>query len=231
MNGAQKEAFTNLVTTGPVGLLQGPPGTGKTEFIAAFAHYLIDKVGVRNILLVSQSHEAVNTAAERIRAHCRRLGTALDVVRFSNRGQVVSEELLDAYSRNIVDRQRNSFSAELKERVGALASSLGLGTEFAQTMVDVNQRITRQIKSLESLEKDIMRATDDEDRAALEALRKAVQNDVSLSAKAYLGDSDLSEVPPQTILERVYAHSVGPWGPTAGVQALSGSDPTLAGFQ
>ncbi len=50
-----------------------------------------------------------------------------------------------------------------------------------------------------------MRATDDEDRAALEALRKAVQNDVSLSAKAYLGDSDLSEVPPQTILERVYA--------------------------
>lgn len=97
LNGAQKEAFTNLVTTGPVGLLQGPPGTGKTEFIAAFAHYLIDKVGVRNILLVSQSHEAVNTAAERIRAHCRRLGTALDVVRFSNRGQVVSEELLDAY--------------------------------------------------------------------------------------------------------------------------------------
>ena len=53
-----------------------------------------------------------------------------------------------------------------------MASSLGLGTEFAQTMVDVNQRITRQIKSLESLEKDIMRATDDEDRAALEALRK-----------------------------------------------------------
>ncbi|KES23064.1 AAA domain-containing protein [Pseudomonas sp. AAC] len=205
LNGAQKEAFTNLVSTGPVGLLQGPPGTGKTEFIAAFAHYLIDKVGVRNILLVSQSHEAVNTAAERIRAHCRRLGTALDVVRFSNRGQVVSEELLDAYSRNIVDRQRNSFSAELKERVGALASSLGLSTEFAQTMVDVNQRITRQTKSLESLEKNIMRATDDEDRAALEALRKAVQNDVSLSAKAYLGDSDLSEVPPQTILERVYA--------------------------
>ena len=32
-----------------------------------------------------------------------------------------------------------------------------------------------------------------------------MQNDVSLSAKAYLGDSDLSEVPPQTILERVYA--------------------------
>jgi serine/threonine protein kinase len=205
LNDAQKDAFSNLITTGPVGLLQGPPGTGKTEFIAAFAHYLIDKVGVRNILLVSQSHEAVNTAAERIRAHCRRLGTALDVVRFSNRGQVVSEELLDVYSRNIIDRQRNSFSAELKERVGALASSLGLSKEFAQTMVDINQRISRQTGTLATLDKDIERTEDGADRKALKALRETVQGEMRQAAKAYLGDAELDEVPPQEILERVYA--------------------------
>lgn len=47
-------------------------------------HYLFDVQKVKNILLVSQSHEAVNTAAERIHA-CTRLGTNLELVRFSNR--------------------------------------------------------------------------------------------------------------------------------------------------
>src|SRR5690606_17266685 len=67
LNAQQREAFTRLVNYGPVSLLQGPPGTGKTEFIAAFVHYLIEKQQTKRILLVSQSHEAVNTAAERIR--------------------------------------------------------------------------------------------------------------------------------------------------------------------
>ena len=70
LNKAQKIAFARLLQNGPLSLLQGPPGTGKTEFIAAFVHFLFEKQNVKNILLVSQSHEAVNTAAERIRNHC-----------------------------------------------------------------------------------------------------------------------------------------------------------------
>ncbi|MCZ5143030.1 AAA domain-containing protein [Escherichia coli] len=90
LNEQQRKAFNKLVNNGPLSLLQGPPGTGKTEFIAAFVHYLIEKQNTKRILLVSQSHEAVNTAAERIRKHCSRLGTELDVVRFSNREGAVS---------------------------------------------------------------------------------------------------------------------------------------------
>ena len=101
LNQEQRDAFNTLLTRGPLSLLQGPPGTGKTEFIAAFVHYLVAKARVHNILLVSQSHEAINTAAERIRRHCRRLNTPLDVVRFSNSEGAVSEELLDVYARNI----------------------------------------------------------------------------------------------------------------------------------
>ncbi|MFW7344285.1 AAA domain-containing protein, partial [Pollutimonas sp. H1-120] len=67
LNEQQRLAFQQLLSTGPLSLLQGPPGTGKTEFIAAFVHYLIEKQGTERILLVSQSHEAVNTAAGRIR--------------------------------------------------------------------------------------------------------------------------------------------------------------------
>src|SRR5690606_16777414 len=100
------KAFQRLINSGPLSLLQGPPGTGKTEFIAAFVHYLIEKQNVKNILLVSQSHEAVNNAAERIRKHCARLETPLEVVRFSNRENTVSDGLKDVFSKAITAQKR-----------------------------------------------------------------------------------------------------------------------------
>jgi KaiC/GvpD/RAD55 family RecA-like ATPase len=63
LNQQQREAFSKLLNFGPLSLLQGPPGTGKTEFIAAFVHFLVEKLNTKRILLVSQSHEAVNTAS------------------------------------------------------------------------------------------------------------------------------------------------------------------------
>lgn len=213
LNEAQRAAFTKLITSGPVGLLQGPPGTGKTEFIAAFIHYLISKIGVRNILLVSQSHEAVNTAAERIRAHCRRLDTELNIVRFANRDQVVSEELLDVYSRNIVDRQRNSFSAELKERVGAMASSLGLSKAFVQTMVDVNQRAFRLVRSLDKLDNEILRTSEESaDRKALTGLQKSLLAELKTNAEEFLGTSVDAIISPNDLLEDIYEHMRNRYG-------------------
>ena len=155
LNDAQKEAFARLVSTGPLGLLQGPPGTGKTEFIAAFSHYLISEVGARNILLTSQSHEAVNTAAERIRSHCRKLNTDLDVVRFSNREQVVSDELRDVYSRSIVSQQRESFRAEIAHRLSLMAPSLGVSAAFLERLVTVQQKVGGLVKGLARLTADL----------------------------------------------------------------------------
>lgn len=130
LNEQQREAFSKLLNFGPLSLLQGPPGTGKTEFIAAFVHFLVEKLDVRRILLVSQSHEAVNTAAERIRKHCGRLGTALEVVRFSNREGAVSHGLKDVYSHAITSERRELFNAEYHYRVAALSDALGLDAEF-----------------------------------------------------------------------------------------------------
>ncbi|MGP6191586.1 MAG: NERD domain-containing protein [Vulcanimicrobiaceae bacterium] len=64
LSATQREAFERLWSLGPVGLLQGPPGTGKTRFIASFVHYALTEGGMHNALLLSQSHEAVNNAAE-----------------------------------------------------------------------------------------------------------------------------------------------------------------------
>ncbi|SGZ08870.1 AAA domain-containing protein [Moritella viscosa] len=156
LNQQQRKAFQQLLSNGPLSMLQGPPGTGKTEFIAAFVHHLIEKQNVKNILLVSQSHEAVNTAAERIRKHCLRLDTELDVVRFSNREGAVSTGLKDVYSSAIVAEKRELFRAEAKYRVASLSQALGLQAEFLSDLIEAELTLFKQIdtlhKSIDSME-------------------------------------------------------------------------------
>lgn len=165
LNSQQREAFQNLLSTGPVSLLQGPPGTGKTEFIAAFVHYLIEKQDAEKILLVSQSHEAVNTAAERIRKHCLRLETPLDVVRFSNKETSVSNGLKDVYSQALVDERRALFIAEAKERISSLSQSLGLNDRFLAEACELELSIIRQIDTLLKLQNTINAEDTDADDA------------------------------------------------------------------
>jgi len=155
LNSQQREAFKKLVNYGPLSLLQGPPGTGKTEFIAAFVHYLVEKQQVNNVLLVSQSHEAVNTAAERIRKHCLNLNTPLDVVRFSNRESVVSDGLKDIYSNAIITEKRELFSAESTYRTGALSQALGLDPEYLKAITRAELKLFKQLDELTSLSESL----------------------------------------------------------------------------
>lgn len=167
LNAQQRRAFTKLLSKGPLSLLQGPPGTGKTEFIAAFVHYLVEKQNVKRILLVSQSHEAVNTAAERIRKHCIRLNTDLEVVRFSNREGAVSHGLKDVYSHAITTEKRELFNAEIKYRVEFLSEALGLEREFISSVVLAELKLFKQIDELESLLAQVAHLKDEKDIAAL----------------------------------------------------------------
>lgn len=156
LNDKQRIAFQQLLRFGPLSMLQGPPGTGKTEFIAAFVHYLVEKLGTQRILLVSQSHEAVNTAAERIRKHCNRLETPLDVVRFSSRESAVSSPLQDVLSSNIVSKKAEQFSSQLKYRVMALAKSLKAPKEYLEAFLELDKQvlsaITEQLNALTKLD-------------------------------------------------------------------------------
>ncbi|SGZ02079.1 AAA domain-containing protein [Moritella viscosa] len=145
LNDKQRIAFQQLLRFGPLSMLQGPPGTGKTEFIAAFVHHLVEKLGTERILLVSQSHEAVNTAAERIRKHCNRLETPLDVVRFSSRESAVSNSLRDALSSNIVSQKAEQFSTQLKFRVMALAKSLKAPKDYLEAFLELDKQVLSAI--------------------------------------------------------------------------------------
>lgn len=181
LNEQQREAFTKLLNYGPLSLLQGPPGTGKTEFIAAFVHFLVEKLDVRRVLLVSQSHEAVNTAAERIRKHCGRLGTSLEVVRFSNREGAVSQGLKDVYSHAITAEKRELFNAEYRYRVAALSDALGLDAEFISKVVEAELKLFKQIDHLESLLNNFESVGDEEDIKALKPI--VVELDLTIRTK------------------------------------------------
>lgn len=165
LNEKQRIAFQKLLRFGPLSMLQGPPGTGKTEFIAAFVHYLIEKQGAERILLVSQSHEAVNTAAERIRKHCSRLNTSLDVVRFSRSESTISNSLHDVYSDNIVSQKVEQFETQLKYRVLSLAKSLKAPNEYLEAFLALD----KQLLSLIAEQENALKELDDE---SLEAKQK-----------------------------------------------------------
>ena len=216
LNKKQRNAFTKLLQHGPLSLLQGPPGTGKTEFIAAFMHFLLEKQGAKQILLVSQSHEAVNTAAERIRKHCARLGTPLDVVRFSNREGAVSTGLKDVYSGSLVSEKRELFRAEVKHRVAYLAQAFGVQADYLSEMVDAELKlfslVDKYCADLGTIS-DSLESTDDsksikKSLAQLDvSIRESLENKYGLFLEA---DEDLSVVKSKVIDKLNEEYSIRP---------------------
>lgn len=129
LNPSQADAFVSLWSRRPVGLLQGPPGTGKTQFIAAMVHYALGTGLVRNVLLASQSHEAVNNAAEGVLRLFRHEGREPSLVRVGQQGNV-SEPLKPYHSEKVESRYREQFRAGLKQRFATVGRHLTLPPEF-----------------------------------------------------------------------------------------------------
>ena len=145
LNSQQREAFQKLISSGPLSALQGPPGTGKTEFIAAFVHYLFEKENIKNVLLVSQSHAAVDTAAERIRKHSKRLGTPLEIVRFSNNENKVLDSLRDIFSDSLITEKVELFKAGYKHRIESISHALGLQKEYVSSIIQAELKTFKLI--------------------------------------------------------------------------------------
>ena len=209
LNEAQRIAFQRLIANGPLSLLQGPPGTGKTEFIAAFVHYLFDVQKVRNILLVSQSHEAVNTAAERIRKHCQRLGTDLQLVRFSNREIADSEILEDVFSPNLVGQKRAQLNVNKISNICQLGRSMGLPEDYLRKRAELAFDIGVQIRRYQKIVKSSKDQTVDEDE---KRLRKKLEKSIKEQAQA-MGLRELVEIDeilPKFISELDHKHNIQP---------------------
>lgn len=160
LNEKQRESFRQLYNYGPVGLLQGPPGTGKTAFISSFIHHILSK-GASKVLLVSQSHEAVNNAAEKIRLLFQRQDVELGIVRLGDEGNL-SDPLLDIHEKAVQEHYRNKFQAEYKTRLFDVLSHLGLPTGFINDCLDFEVSFGDRFNTLIRL-KSSQKETEDDD--------------------------------------------------------------------
>ena len=147
LNLKQEEAFRKLTAWGPLGVLQGPPGTGKTAFISIFIHYLFHDLGVRNILLVGQSHTSVDNVAKKVREVCKEHTSELSVVRIGQENMIATE-LLDAHTRALQRRMRHQFHREYDQRICTFSRSLVLPDSFVREVAAVHRNISPLLDSL-----------------------------------------------------------------------------------
>jgi hypothetical protein len=135
LNRDQEDAFRRIVKTRPIGLLQGPPGTGKTRFIAALAHYAISSGLARNVLLASQSHEAVNTAAESVLALFRKAGEDPNLLRVAMNDGQVSASLRPFHTAKVEQSYKDRFSACFEERLAVAGKALAIPEDAVAIIV------------------------------------------------------------------------------------------------
>jgi hypothetical protein len=159
LNSTQVDAFKGILEHRPLGLLQGPPGTGKTHFIGALVHFALTHGLARNVLVASQSHEAVNNAAEAVLNLFGRDRDSLSMIRVGAEGQV-SESLRPYHVATVEKAYKDSFVATRDMRMAALASYLGLGQSECDAVFyyeDTISPILARISELAEIESEIAR--------------------------------------------------------------------------
>ncbi|SSP30064.1 serine/threonine protein kinase [Acinetobacter pittii] len=136
MSTQQLDNFKKILEISPISVLQGPPGTGKTSFISKFINYLFEEIKVKNILLVSQSHTAVDNVVAKTKQLFDLLGNELNIVRLGQESMMDSEIL--PYSPPSIQRQiLSKFDREYEQRILSLANYISLPRNFIMEITKV----------------------------------------------------------------------------------------------
>jgi tRNA A-37 threonylcarbamoyl transferase component Bud32 len=191
LNAGQRDAILHVLRHGPVGLVQGPPGTGKTHFIAALTHWLTTKGGADKILLVSQSHEAVNAALETLIKRFAAEKNKLPLLRIGTKG--ISEKIRPYHSDSLRERFRASFEGSMKHRVSIAARGAGISRNAAYAGVDIERQIGSLSRRLSFLESMPEQSTDQNEIARPENMLASAQKAFEAAGRQLLGRPVQSE--------------------------------------
>ena len=170
-NDSQLQAFKGLIRSRPLGLLQGPPGTGKTRFIGALVHFAISNGLARNVLLASQSHEAVNGAAEAVLSFFGN-SQVPSVLRVGYEGSV-SERLLPFHVARVEAQLKERFRAERAERLSSVGCGMGLPGDLCRDLVVLESVIRPVVLRLSSISEET--DTFPADRERIESLKATLE--------------------------------------------------------
>jgi hypothetical protein len=185
LNADQEAALARMVANRPVGLLQGPPGTGKTRFIAALAHYALTKGLARNVLLASQSHEAVNTAAEAVLTLFRNGGVQPSLLRIGRDEEQVSLPLRAYHTPKVEQGFKDRFRASFRYRLAEIAGALGLPESAADEIAAIETTIRPLAESLAVLMQE-----EDRDQQRLNSLLDTMRRHLEMLDAATLLDGE-----------------------------------------
>lgn len=189
LNPVQVEAFRNILECRPVGLLQGPPGTGKTRFIGALVHYALTHGLARNVLLASQSHEAVNSAGEAV---LKLFGVDRDALSFIRVGQEgsVSESLRPYHVACVEKAYKDQFFASSKMRLEVVARAIGLDQAQSDRVLYFEDAVRPVLVRISELAQE-----NDLDLSRLNSLKNTVEQQLGTQGiKIDLSDSEASTV-------------------------------------
>ena len=145
---SKKAAVAKALGTKDFLLVKGPPGTGKTSFIAEYVHQEVKKNSNIQILLVSQTHVALDNALERLTKNgmsdCVRLGLA-DDHRIANESKKL---LVDVQMREWMHKLRTDSDGFIEEE----ALKAGVGVQEARALLTVRelQEVQTNIQRLEN---------------------------------------------------------------------------------
>jgi hypothetical protein len=191
LNPSQEEALRTALCSGPISLLQGPPGTGKTKFIASFVHLLLSRGLADNVLLVSQSHEAVNNAMEKVAGSLRASRLDVSMVRVGLQS-MVSPALRGIQEDALRQLYRESFDAEVKERIHAVGVAMGLPEGYVRAATDLHATLGPLMQAIDRL----TRTNDeggDKDPSAAEHLRRLHQVFVEIAGRQFEIDASAAD--------------------------------------
>jgi len=189
LNPVQVEAFRNILECRPVGLLQGPPGTGKTRFIGALVHYALTHGLARNVLLASQSHEAVNNAGEAVLKLFGADRDTLSIIRVGQEGPV-SESLRPYHVACVEKAYKDRFHASSKMRLEVVAKAIGLDQAQTDSVLYFEDAVRPVLVRISELAQD-----DVLDLAKLNSLNSTVEQLLSTQGiKIDLSHSEVSIV-------------------------------------
>lgn len=195
LNPGQIDAFRNILTCRPIGLLQGPPGTGKTRFIGALVHFSLAHGLARNVLLASQSHEAVNNATEAALTLFGEDRDSLSLIRVGHEGSV-SESLRPYHVACAEKAYKDQFQANSRQRLNIVAAAIGLDQSVTDGILYFEDAVRPVLAKISELSSDST-----VDLARLQSLKTTVEQQVSRRGIQI----DLSDIELDTIEEYVTA--------------------------
>ncbi|MDB4276326.1 AAA domain-containing protein, partial [Akkermansiaceae bacterium] len=149
LNDEQREALRTALSASPLSMIQGPPGTGKTSVISAAVHHLATNYRSAKILVVSQSHEAIDHATEQIVKRFRKQGEEPSLVRVGRRA-AISDNLISFHSESLQGEYRERFRLSMTDRIAPVGKRLGLGEEFVGSVTVLRSRLAPKLRQLNS---------------------------------------------------------------------------------